>query len=159
MGTLDLAWQRPKLNPEERLIYTDSLAGLLVQFGYDVLDGAVEFQRERATNFRPTIRDIRDYCEAHKPPTREPQALLDAANHDRDVRRNPERYVPVEWCAEVGVRLGTMAKMRKGAGKPMSKREYDELKATMTAEMNQRWLDTLKTDPPADRKTVAAGVN
>ncbi len=150
------AWDRPKWNPEAKLLFTDSLAGLMQIFGYQLLEEAVDWLRDRATMFRPAIKDIRDYCEAHRPARSAPQAELEHVAYLRDVKLHPELYVPVDACIAVGEKVTLESKRRKAEGKPMTEGERQGMIRQLTREMNEAWLKQVEKDR-LDRKTIAAG--
>ena len=153
------AWEYPKLEKEAKLLFTDDLAGLYSSFGYQVLDDAIEWHRQHAEKGRPSIGKIREQCEAHRGPRRPNGAELEHLAYIRDYKAHPEKYVPVDECIKLGMKLGTIAKQRRVAGNPMSESEYSAMKARMTAEMNASWLKELRDDkqPKVDTKVRAAG--
>lgn len=146
------AWEFPRLNPEQKLLLTDDVAGLVVDFGFLLVERAIDWHRQHAESRRPAIGKIREYCESHKPARKRSDADVEHEAFLRDIQIHPERYTPVSLILSATVEV-TKQRQREGFDEAEAKRRIESI----VEKGRMQWLAELKKQPKSDRKTVAAG--
>jgi hypothetical protein len=124
-------WKYPRFNKgheiEERLMLADDVAQLVIWYGVELVDRAVEYRRQHATRERPMMGELDDWIKARRGPTPLNAAQKKIFDHHDDLKRHPDRYLSVNACILVGSRLGLQRKARREAGNPMTQEEEKQL--------------------------------
>jgi hypothetical protein len=125
-------WKYPRFNKgheiEERLMLADDVAQLVIWYGVELVDRAVEYQRQHAGRERPMMGELDGWIKARRGPAPPNEAQREIEEHYREAHRNPSRHLPVNACIAIGTQLGTERKHRRTTPNPMTDAEYEQRK-------------------------------
>lgn len=120
-----LRWPRPAMAREQQLLFIDDLAVVFRHFGDEALSAAIADLRQYS-EYRPSIKAIRDACEAALRRLKSKQTsttLDDYKALEAERRVHPERFLPFGFVLRSVNELVTLKSTRQRAGNPMGRAE------------------------------------